>query len=46
MGVEEELGTGLKTISAGNPYTLLLRIEAIGCPTFGLLFYQLWGLGF
>ena len=25
------------TISAGIPYTLLLMIEAIGSPTFGLL---------
>ena len=29
--------TGLRTISAGIPYTLLLRIEAIGFPTFGHL---------
>ena len=32
-----KLETGLGTISAGIPYTLLLRIEAIGFPTFGLL---------
>ena len=31
------LETGLRTNSAGIPYTLLLRIEAIGFPTFGLL---------
>ena len=28
---------GLRTISAGIPYTLLFRIEAIIFPTFGLL---------
>ena len=33
----KKLETGLRTISAGIPYTLLLRIEAIGFPTFGLL---------
>ena len=35
--------TGLRTISAGilqNPYTLLLRVEAIGLPTFGVLWYM------
>ena len=32
-----KLETGLRTNSAGIPYTLLLRIEAIGFPTFGLL---------
>ena len=32
-----KLETGLSTISAGIPYVLLLRIEAFGCPTFGLL---------
>ena len=32
-----ELETGLRPNSAGIPYTLLLRIEAIGFPTFGLL---------
>ena len=31
------LETGLRPNSAGIPYTLLLRIEAIGFPTFGLL---------
>ena len=33
----KKLGTDLRTIRAGTPYTLLLRIEAIGFPTFGLL---------
>ena len=33
----KKLETGLRTNSAGIPYTLLLRIEAIGFPTFGLL---------
>ena len=33
----EQLETGLRAISAGIPYTSLLRIEAIGFPTFGLL---------
>ena len=32
-----KLETGLKPNSAGIPYTLLFRIEAIGFPTFGLL---------
>ena len=32
-----KLETGLKPNSAGIPYTLLLRIEAMGFPTFGLL---------
>ena len=32
-----KLETGLRSNSAGIPYTLLLRIEAIGFPTFGLL---------
>ena len=32
-----KLETGKRTNSAGIPYTLLLRIEAIGFPTFGLL---------
>ena len=32
-----KLQTGLRTTSAGIPYTLLLRIEAIGFPTLGLL---------
>ena len=34
-----KLETGLRPNSAGIPYTLLLRIEAIGFPTFGLLQY-------
>ena len=33
----KKLETGLRPNSAGIPYTLLLRIEAIGFPTFGLL---------
>ena len=36
----KKLETGLRPISAGIPYTLLLRIEAIGFPTFGLLLYR------
>ena len=32
-----KLETGIRPNSAGIPYTLLLRIEAIGFPTFGLL---------
>ena len=32
-----KLETGVRPNSAGIPYTLLLRIEAIGFPTFGLL---------
>ena len=32
----QKLETGLRTLSAGIPYALLLRIEAIGFPTFGL----------
>ena len=32
-----KLETGLRPNSAGIPYTLLLRIEAMGFPTFGLL---------
>ena len=35
----KKLETGLRTNSAGIPYTLLLRIEAIGFPTFGFLLY-------
>ena len=35
-----KLETGLRPNSAGIPYTLLLRIEALGFPTFGLLLYQ------
>ena len=34
-----KLETGLRPNSAGIPYTLLIRIEAIGFPTFGLLLY-------
>ena len=33
----KKLETGLRTISAGIPYILLLRMEAMGFPTFGLL---------
>ena len=32
-----KLETGLRPNSAGIPYTLLLRFEAIGFPTFWLL---------
>ena len=32
-----KLETGLRPNSAGRPYTLLLRIEAMRFPTFGLL---------
>ena len=32
-----KLETGLRPNSAGIPYTLLSRIEAMGFPTFGLL---------
>ena len=35
----QKLETGSRTASAGIPYILLLRIEAIGFPTFGLLLY-------
>ena len=35
----KKLEAGLRTNSAGIPYTLLLGIEAIGFPTFGLLLY-------
>ena len=34
-----KLETGLRPNSAGIPYTLLLRIEVMGFPTFGLLLY-------
>ena len=34
-----KLETGLRPNSAGIPHTLLLRIEAKGFPTFGLLLY-------
>ena len=33
----KKLETGLRPNSAGIPYALLLRSEAIGFPTFGLL---------
>ena len=33
----KKLETGLRTNSAGIPFALLLRIGAIGFPTFGLL---------
>ena len=32
----KKLETGLRTISAGAPYVLLLRIEAFGSPAFGM----------
>ena len=32
-----KLETGFRPNSAGIPYSLLLRIEAIGFPTFGFL---------
>ena len=38
-----KLETGLRPNSAGIPYTLVLRIEAIGFPTFRLLPYRLKG---
>ena len=34
-----KLETGLRPNSAGIPHTVLLRIEAIGFPTFGLLLW-------
>ena len=34
-----KLETGLRPNSAGIPYTLLLGIETMGFPTFGLLLY-------
>ena len=36
----KKLETGLRTNSAGIPYTVLLRTEATGFPTFGLLLYK------
>ena len=33
----KKLETGLRTNSAGIPYALLFRIEALGFPTVGLL---------
>ena len=38
-----KLETGLRPNSAGIPFTLLLRIEAIGFPTIGLLLYCFGG---
>ena len=35
-----KLETGLRPNSAGIPYLLLLKIEAIGFPTFWLLLYR------
>ena len=37
MVKSKKLETGLRPNSAGIPYTLLLRMEAMGFPTFGLL---------
>ena len=37
--IPKKLETGLRPNSAGIPFTSLLRIEAIGFPTFGLLLY-------
>ena len=34
-----KLEIGLRPNSAGIPYTLLFRIEAMGFPTFGLLLH-------
>ena len=39
MVKSKKLETGLRPNSAGIPYTLLLRMGAIGFPTFGLLLY-------
>ena len=36
----KKLETGKRTNSAGIPYALLLRVEAIWFPTFGLLLYD------
>ena len=36
-----KLEIGLRPNSAGIPYTLLLRIEAMGFPTFGLLLHTM-----
>ena len=33
----KKLETGLRTNCAGIPFALLLRTEAVGFPTFGLL---------
>ena len=40
-----KLETGLRPNSAGIPYTLLLRTEAIGFPTLGLLLYSVGFFG-
>ena len=40
-----KLETGLRPNSAGIPYALLLRIEAIGFPTVRHLLYYLYGYG-
>ena len=42
----KQLEIGLRPNSAGIPYTLLLRIEAIGFPTFRLLLWGFRGLQF
>ena len=34
----KKLDIGLRTTNAGIPYALLLRIEAVGFPTFELLY--------
>ena len=38
----KNLETGLRTIRAGNPCTVLLRFEAIGFPAFGLYCKGVW----
>ena len=44
--IPKKLETGFRPDSAGIPYTFLLRIEAIGFPTFRLLRpLQLWTAG-
>ena len=35
---------GLAKETVGIPYTLVLKIEAMGFPTFGLLLYYVWSL--
>ena len=40
----KKLETGLRTNSAGIPYTLPLRIEAMGFPTFGLRYVPYGGV--
>ena len=42
----KKLETGLRTISAGIPYTWLLRIEAIGFPSTVEVYYGLIGCVF